>query len=204
MKSIIYLISILMCVACVYTNKGKDSGNLTEDDRLDKGKNIKNEFLKDFKFDVKINDLEFNNPKSIIENVGTLEERIMEGENLPYVTFLNENKTEKLKVVLFPGSSFNDVYQFRVCYYKNDSIPFHTTKYSDFRTESGIKLGITKNELINIKGKGFREEGNALRYEIYDYEKPDFFKKYNLPIYYAVYTFETEKLIEFEFGFVYP
>jgi len=70
--------------------------------------------------------------------------------------------------------------------------------------ESGIKLGISKKYLIKIKGNSFVETNHVLRYEISDYEKSHFLGKYNLPIYFAEYTFDQDKLSKIYFGFKYP
>ncbi len=166
---------------------------------------LQNHTLINFDFDVNINDLMFNNPKSIIDNIGTLRGKIIEEEGLPYVVFTNRKKTEKLKLILFPGSSQNDIYQFKVSQNKNRNLHI-LGKYDIFYTKSGVKLGITKKELIKIKGrKGIEyETKDTLRYQLYDYQNPLFFKKYNLPIYYELYIFNSNKITEFEFGFIYP
>ena len=77
-----------------------------------------------------------------------------------------------------------------------------------FLTGKGIKLEITKQELIDSLGdprETINEKGyTILSYRIDNYEQSDFLKHYNLPCYYGKYIFKNNKLIEFAFGFEYP
>ncbi len=130
---------------------------------------------------------------------------IIEGENLPYVEFTDKYKKIKLKLVTFPGSGYNDIYQFSVEYISNTD-KLNTISYDDFITESQIKLGITKLELIKIKGDNYSIENNIIKYIISQESDKGkkFLKKYNMPYYYAHYTFEKDTLIKMDFGFIYP
>lgn len=73
-----------------------------------------------------------------------------------------------------------------------------------FSTENGIKLGISKEDLLKIKGNNFVEEGDVIKYTLDDFNNSSFLQKYNLPIYFSNYTFKYNKLIEIYFGFEYP
>jgi len=64
----------------------------------------------------------------------------------------------------------NEFYQAEISPYDKKIVP-NPTKYANFSTESGIKLGISKKDLIKIKGNNFVETNHVLRYEISDYEK---------------------------------
>jgi len=78
----------------------------------------------------------------------------------------------------------------------------------EFKTESGIRLGIPLTRLKAIKGEPDSiEENNAitiLHYQINNYKNSRFLQRYNMPEYYSDYKFKNDKLIEFKFGFVYP
>lgn len=169
--------------------------------------NVKN---KEIKPDLKINNLEIVNPNSIIKNIGDLKKYLENSKmDLPSVTFFNNNKSIKITLVTFPGSSYNDVYQFII--ENNDSKIVKkekVLKYDDFITENGIKLGITKEEIVKIKGSNFKLKKNndciVLSYIINDYKKSDFLKRYNMPSYFMEYTIKNDILIKFKFGFDYP
>ena len=111
-------------------------------------------------------------------------------------------KLKSVKLCLFYGTKRNEFYQAEISPYDKKTIS-NPTKYKNFFTESGIKLGISKKDLIKIKGNNFVETNHVLRYEISDYEKSHFLEKYNLPIYFAEYTFDQDKLCKIDFGFEY-
>lgn len=157
-----------------------------------------------FSPDININDIKLSDVKTKVLGYNDFKYRVIEDSlSLPYAIFTNERKTEMLKLYLFYGVEKNDFYQIEVSPYEHNIIA-NPTKYNNFRTESGIMLGMSKKDLIDIKGYGFVEKDNTIRYEISDYEKSYFLQEYNLPIYFAEYTFIENKLYKFYFGFEYP
>ena len=168
-------------------------------------KDTKNETYKDnIVPDISVNDIKLSDTTAVVLGYNDLKYNVIEGEEeLPYVIFTNENKTEILKLYLFYGAKRNEFYQAEISPYDKKTIS-NPTKYKNFSTESGIKLGISKKNLIKIKGNNFTETNHVLRYEISDYEKSHFLEKYNMPIYFAEYTFDQDKLCKIHFGFEYP
>ena len=165
----------------------------------------KNETYKDnIVPDISVNDIKLSDTTTVVLGYSDLKYNVIEDkEELPYVIFTNENKTEILKLYLFYGTKKNEFYQAEISPYDKKIVP-NPTKYANFSTESGIKLGISKKDLIKIKGNNFVETNHVLRYEISEYEKSHFLEKYNLPIYFAEYTFDQDKLSKIYFGFKYP
>ena len=154
--------------------------------------------------DISVNNIKLSDTTAVVLGYSDLKYNVIEGkEELPYVIFTNENKTEVLKLYLFYGTKRNEFYQAEISPYDKKTIS-NPTKYKNFSTESGIKLGISKKNLIKIKGNNFTETNHVLRYEISDYEKSHFLEKYNMPIYFAEYTFDQDKLCKIHFGFEYP
>lgn len=153
--------------------------------------------------DISVNDIKLSDTAAVVLGYSDLKYNIIEDkEVLPYAIFTNENKTEILKLYLFYGTKRNEFYQVEISPYDKKTVP-NPTKYKNFSTESGVKLGISKKDLIKIKGNNFVETNNILWYEISDYEKSHFLEKYNLPIYFAEYTFDQDKLRKIYFGFEY-
>ena len=147
--------------------------------------------------DISVNDIKLSDTTTVVLGYSDLKYNVIEDkEELPYVIFTNENKTEILKLYLFYGTKKNEFYQAEISPYDKKIVP-NPTKYANFSTESGIKLGISKKDLIKIKGNNFVETNHVLRYEISDYEKSHFLEKYNMPIYFAEYTFDQDKLSKF-------
>ena len=165
----------------------------------------KNETYKDnIVPDISVNDIKLSDTTTVVLGYSDLKYNVIEDkEELPYVIFTNENKTEILKLYLFYGTKKNEFYQAEISPYDKKIVP-NPTKYANFSTEGGIKLGISKKDLIKIKGNNFVETNHVIRYEISEYEKSHFLEKYNLPIYFAEYTFDQDKLSKIYFGFEYP
>ena len=75
--------------------------------------------------------------------------------------------------------------------------------FENFYTESGIKLGVTKEALIKIKGKHYQSENQdnfeILKYSLYCDEFGEDWACYT-----ASYWFKNNKLVKFSYGFGYP
>lgn len=103
--------------------------------------------------DISVNNIKLSDTTSVVLGYGDLKYNIIEGkEELPYAIFTNENKTEILKLYLFYGTKRNEFYQAEISPYDKKTIP-NPTKYKNFSTESGIKLGISKKRFDKDKRK---------------------------------------------------
>jgi hypothetical protein len=155
--------------------------------------------------DMKINDIQLNDIQSVERKFGNLKSSVKENDSsLPFVEFLNDDGTEKLTAYLFYGSDYNELYQFKIEFSNNQNNDLNHLDYQFFLTESNIKLGMSEKQLIEIKGQYFTKENDIIRYTISDFKKSCFLQKYNLPIYFAEYTFNDNMLIKIYFGFQYP
>lgn len=80
------------------------------------------------------------------------------------------------------------------------------TKYDDFKTESGLKLGMTLKEITNLKGGDYKTEKKSneeiARYTI-DSEDPKI-KQYEMPSYFMEFYLKGNKVYKIIFGFEYP
>jgi len=158
-----------------------------------------------FKPDLCINNIELINIQSVRKQFGDLKPFVKDSSSsLPYAEFLNDKGTEKLTVYLFYGTDYNELYQFMVEASSSKDKKLKRLKDAFFSTENNIKLGISKDELVKIKGNDFTEIDNVIKYILSDYEKSCFLQKYNLPEYFAEYTFNKDKLTKIYFGFKYP
>lgn len=124
--------------------------------------------------------------------------------------FSNIDKSEYLKLIFFPGGTQNAFSRFVI---SEDQVPpinrrLYVTQYPTFITESGIKLGITLNELEKIKGTEYlkteKDSFDVYTYSIMIDVNSAFYRRYKMPIYSAVYKFKNNRLVAFEFGFEIP
>lgn len=132
-------------------------------------------------------------------------------KDIPDIYISNKSNSEYCRMFFFPGSTKNYFSLFEVgsCKNLNQNIRLINEKECKrFITESNIKLGMSYEDIINIKGEQFKEikknDTLILYYELNDYPKNSFLKRYNMPTYYAEYTFYKNKLYKFIFGFEYP
>jgi hypothetical protein len=163
-------------------------------------------------------DLIFNPDTTInsicLENVSCIENNILFNgvlfnEFIPEIRLLTNDKKQTLIISIHPGSLLKEFAQFRVIYTKNDTKPTDLViRENVFITESGIKLGISLDKLLNIKGKptirNEKEGLSILCYRIDNIKSSNFLKCYNMPEYVAEYVFKDNHLITFKFGFIYP
>jgi hypothetical protein len=125
--------------------------------------------------------------------------------------FYNKDSTEILTLVIYPGSYKNCFYVFNVCKanLQHEKGIIYSLPDRVFVTESGIKIGMIKSELIGIKGRSDSQSIvnglEILGFKInYNNNSAEIFKRYSMPEYYANYSFKQDRLVEFEFGFTYP
>lgn len=123
-------------------------------------------------------------------------------------TVFSEDEKQKLTLIFHPGNITNRFSEFMV-----GPVPAGeqrpTVKTKIFVTNSGIQLGLSKAQVIAILGACYQasapdRDTDILRYHIDDFANSAFLKRYNMPIYYAEYTFEKDVLTAFKFGFENP
>jgi hypothetical protein len=124
---------------------------------------------------------------------------------------LNLDKSKFLNLTVHSGDYYNQVSIFEVGYSTEILKGDKFLSYDDFQTEKGIKLGLTKDEIIKTFGNCYETRDSTMigiklvyRIELPQDTKNNFLSNQNMPIYYAEYEFEKDKLIRYEFGFEYP
>lgn len=76
-----------------------------------------------------------------------------------------------------------------------------------FTSGKGIRLGMSKREIIDILGKSYRESAHpneqVISYRIDDKDTA-LLQRHNAPAYYGQYYFRENRLVRFEMGFEFP
>ena len=122
----------------------------------------------------------------------------------PVLGFSDKTNKEYLLLYQYEGGIKDEFSCFEIGYINDLQKEVIKTSYNGFETESGLKLGMTFEELIEIKGKGYiKKEGNVI-YQINDYSNSSFLKKYNMPAYFLECTIKEDKVIKIKLGFDYP
>lgn len=122
----------------------------------------------------------------------------------PVIGFTNKEASEYLLLYQYEGGIENAFSCFEIGDTTSVENELTTTNYNNFKTESGIMLGMSLDDLIRIKGKSYKKQKNKITYQITDYSSSDFLKKYNMPAYFFECTFDEKKIVKIKYGFDYP
>jgi hypothetical protein len=148
-----------------------------------------------------------NSPTSITKNLGDVSRYRDSTQDLPDVYLKGD--LSYIRLVFFPGDVKNNVMQFEVGKSETKlNKRYFPGGYKYIQTESYIEIGDSLPWIISRKGKNYTiipsHEFRILRYEINDFDTNPFLKRYNMPVYFAEYTFKNDELVKFIFGFEYP
>ena len=158
--------------------------------------------------DTSVYNIILHDKESSMRQVGENFAAIDGNMDMPYENFCSQDKKQTLSLFFHYGGVRNSFSEFQVRQYSpSDSAV--TLKTNSFVTNSGIKLGISKDKVVSILGSCFKTINNektkeTIKYRINDFEHSIFLKRFNMPIYYAVYEFRSDKLVRFRFGFENP
>ena len=125
--------------------------------------------------------------------------------------FSSKDRKQVLEVHVYPGDGISQVSYFKIGNAVLSGPKAAASSIAEFVSEKGIRLGITKEELISLLGSCFTTKDSSansitlsFRLELPADSKTGFLKRQNMPVYYADYKFVDNKLSAFEFGFEYP
>ncbi|MDJ1467612.1 hypothetical protein [Xanthocytophaga flava] len=125
--------------------------------------------------------------------------------------FYSNDKKQKLGLTVHPGDYYSQVSIFKIAYSDNSTQNFRQINSKEFNTEKGIKLGISKKEIIKKLGTCYIAKDSTktsielnYRIELPNDSKTKLLTSNNMPTYYAIYRLKNDKLDYIEFGFEYP
>jgi len=128
----------------------------------------------------------------------------------PVTVFTDKEKKEYLIAYQYEGDVKNSFSCFEIGYLKDDlklEKDVTETKYDDFKTESGVKLGMSLEEIINLKGRNYKVEKKPneeiIRYVIDNPDDPKI-KQYEMPPYFMEFYLKDNRVYKIIFGFEYP
>jgi hypothetical protein len=146
--------------------------------------------------DNSVNEIKLRTPESVEKVLGHGKDYV--DQNDQETDVVNEDGSQILTMIFYPGGTINDFYGFRVSYNTKDLKPSLKIKTKDFVTEKGIKLGLTEKQVKSKLGtppKIKAENGLTVWwYEIEDSED----------LYFGRYDFKDGRLVQFWFGDDYP
>ena len=134
---------------------------------------------------------------------------LIEGVREKHVAFfLSTSKSEYLLAYQYEGDSKNAFACFEIGYIVDDkTLKTQTSTHlseNHFQTESGLKLGLSKDSLVMLKGDKYilLEKDSIVRYSL-DMSS-EFVKRYNSPGYFIEAKIRDNRIIRLKYGFEYP
>lgn len=124
----------------------------------------------------------------------------------PVYIFSNQDDDEYLLAFQYEGGTENEFSCFEIGYTndlekRDEKI---STDHKRFELESGLKLGLSTEELIKIKGENYTKEDDKIIYRLNDYKSSKFLKRHNMPAYFLECTLKNDRIDKIKFGFDYP
>lgn len=125
--------------------------------------------------------------------------------------FYSKMDNETLTLTQHAGDGKNSISIFSVSLSDKADKGYKQLNFSTFQTEKGIKLGLSKQEVLAKLGNCYTiiDSTNDCIELFYRIENPKdsrtkILESNNMPVYYSSFTFCKNKLKHFEFGFEYP
>ncbi|MBW3521160.1 hypothetical protein [Chryseobacterium sp. NKUCC03_KSP] len=132
-------------------------------------------------------------------------------DKLDNYRFYSTLKNEILTLTQHPGDSKNQISIIKVERSDRKNDGFKELNFDTFKTEKGIKLGLTKKQIIEKLGNCYAPIDSTKGYiELYYVieqpkdSKSKILENNKMPVYFASYKLWNDRLEKFEFGFEYP
>lgn len=194
------VIIICLCLFCGCKGDNKQIKNVEKVNAVTD--TIANTFVPDSSINEKFL---LNNERSLQEfypNINTLKLVEFVREN-PIIAFCNTSKSEYFFAYQYEGNTQNEFSCFEIGYYNEKIKSYVQSNYKEFATESGLRLGLSLEEVERIKGKDYTKQGNKIIYKISD-PNSAFLRNYNMPEYFLEFDLQQNKVVKIKFGFSYP
>ncbi|MBK9631699.1 MAG: hypothetical protein IPO62_11635 [Saprospiraceae bacterium] len=157
--------------------------------------------------DTSIAGIKIRDAKSVLNVLGHKTNLVLDSTQI----FYSNDKKQILTMTIHPGESANQVSVFSILYATNFKEKFRLIETPEFITEKGIKLGISKSEIIDRLGTCYLAKDSSSNSILLEYKlelpndsKTGFLARNQMPIYFANYRLTNGYLEGFEFGFENP
>ena len=216
-KFIISILTILLLTNCNHSQHK----SVDKNDRLelvpepDKDERLKYEALDTLRKsgciltdpDTSVCGIKIGNSNTAIQIIGDKDE----ADSLDQYNYYSTYKRETLTLTQHPGDGKYCISIFKITKSGKKTKGYRVLNIDAFKTEKGIKIGMSKKEITNRLGFCYAPIDSVNGYiELYyrleapKDSKTKLLASNNMPIYYASYKLSNNRLYEFEFGFEYP
>ena len=209
MRQFIMSLVGILCIttSCKYEPKEREE-SITIPKKLEHHLSKMDSLKKKFKPDTTIAGIVLLNSENVDSILGNnVMERLVD-KGLPNISVVSKDSEQLLTIYFHPRNGAKEFSEFHVAHAVGTEEKELAMKENEFKTESGIKLGMATERLKAIKGEPHSitnmDNVTVLHYRVDDFETSKFLKRYNMPVYYADYEFSNGHLRAFKFGFEYP
>jgi hypothetical protein len=212
----LFLLPIVLLTSCNNTTKQKDHPRVNDSELiLDPDKKERFEAIKNLKKagcafidpDTSLSGIIIRNAESVTKIVGDQNEL----DSMEQCHFYTKLERETLTLTQHPGDGKNKISIFKVEYSDKASYGYKQLSIDTLKTEKGIRLGLTKKQIIQKLGSCYAALDSISNYiELYyriempNDSKTSLLARHKIPAYYASYKICNDRLRQFEFGFEYP
>lgn len=117
----------------------------------------------------------------------------------------NAAGTEVLTLIQHPGSQRFSISEAIVApLTPGETVPPLSASPKNFVTGRGVRLGMSRRDVLQALGKPSRESEREFVYSYSLGDGAEWLRSYNMPEYRSIFRFTADKLSSFEFGFPYP
>ncbi|MCW3074204.1 MAG: hypothetical protein JWP69_1273 [Flaviaesturariibacter sp.] len=207
---------LFLCAGCYSSEHTEKEANIRlEISPPEPDKDLREKYEANLKTE---NGCSFSNPDTSVYKIELLDQasssrvvgndyKLVENNvDMPHVSFNSSDNKQILTLFFHYGGARNSFSEFQV-QINNGLQKNRPVNTQIFATNNNIKLGLTKESLIQILGSCYTasliNDKEVLKY-IIDDSMSSFLKLYNYPSYYGHYEFKAGRLVKFRFGFEYP
>lgn len=157
------------------------------------------------KMDLALNDLVYlRDPEKTQEKMGAINQMMDFQADYPFIYLISIDNEQYAKLFFYPGDTPNTISLIEIGYVDNSILSdLHKIQVEDtFRTDSGLYLGMSEEDLKRKKGDPTREDG---QYYHYQWDETFVLSHFNTPDYSEVVRFSKDRKVDYiRFGFDYP
>lgn len=157
--------------------------------------------------DTSVFGINLRDAKSVLHVLGS--QTKLNGDSI--YRFCSSDKKQELQLTVQAGDFPNQVSMFTIFYSDDGQQNIRKLDSKVFETEKGIKLGISRKELIQKLGTCFITKDSTknsvaicYRISLPDDSKTKLLTNHNMPVYFATYRLINNRVKSIHFGFEYP
>lgn len=159
--------------------------------------------------DLSISGIQLTDVESAIKVVGASPPLAESEDDLPHARFVSTNGAQEMVLFAHYGAVQDEYAEVEVRVAGAEALALKDLPIESFKTGRGVELGMNSSQVLALFGsclKTRQKTGSELfiEYEIANADRDPELKGFGLPVYYAEYEFQKDKLIRFRFGFAFP